>query len=117
MALGGNGRDWRQDVECAAAGILAAVALELLLHRPRPRGAALTRVLVAGGLAGMYGRLVPAPNWGARSGAAFAQLPPIAATQARLDRGEAALPLAAWGALTGGLLRLLHPGRGRGAWL
>jgi len=108
---GRRGKRWRRwgiqrgmheaerNLQCAAAGVAAAVAVEMLVGaRPSP-GERLRRCLAAGGAAVAYGHLVPASLWGVRSGVAFAQLP--------LGRART-LEALVWGGLTGWLLRAVQ---------
>lgn len=96
-------------MQFAAAGMVAAALVEATTGGQRPRRQSLGRCLGAGGAAFVYAHLVPAEQWGLRSGAAFAQLPWIASLESSLG-GPRPLELASWGALTGLLLRLLRQG-------
>lgn len=97
---------WRQDLHSAAIGVAVAAGLEFLTHAPRSRGRVLVSLGLAGGLAVVYARFVPRLGWGVRSGAGFARLPPIAGIEAKVGDGSPS-GLAVWGALTGGLVRML----------
>ena len=102
-------KGWRRDLQYAAVGIVTAAIIEVLTGAGEGAGARraeVGRVLLAGAIAAAYAHVVPAESWGARSGAAFAQLPMVVSAHASL--GEAPpLRLGIWGALTGLALRLL----------
>lgn len=95
-----------QGWQYAAVGVLAAATVEMVAHAPRPRARVWVPLILAGATGVLYGNLIPRGEWGARSGAAFAQT----SVMTHLHRHWAAtdpLQLTAWGALTGWALRRL----------
>lgn len=98
---------WQRNLLIAATGVVAAALIEAAAGAKRKRMESIGRCLLAGGVAFVYAQLTPPEHWGARSGATFAQLPWIARLEANLG-GTRPLELAAWGGLTGALLRLLR---------
>lgn len=96
---------WQRNLQIAATGVVAAALIEAVIGRKRRRVASIARCLLAGGVAYVYAQLTPPVHWGARSGAAFAQLPWVAALESSLA-GAGRAELAAWGGLTGAFLRL-----------
>lgn len=91
---------WERNLDVVAAGVAAAALLELVTGHHRSRPASLGRCLLAGGVALAYAQFVPAGDWGARSGAAFARLPWVGALASSLGGAET-LERAGWGGLTG----------------
>ncbi|HXE31727.1 MAG TPA: hypothetical protein VN515_08000 [Terriglobales bacterium] len=103
--------NWQREVQVLAVGITAAVAVEFLSrawsgeeHSPARKAG---QLLLAGGMAAAYARLVPRSSWGLRSGAAFAQLPLVSTVHTRLSPAPP-FPMTLWGALTGLALRAVR---------
>jgi hypothetical protein len=95
---------WERNLQVAAAGVAAGALLEIVTGGQRTPLASLRQCLLAGGVALAYGQLVPAAEWGVRSGTAFARLPWVKAVESSLG-GVPTLERTGWGGLTGLLLR------------
>lgn len=74
---------WPRNLRFMAAGVAAAGLVEVLAGGQRSRLESLGRCALVGGIALAYANLIPAGQWGLRSGAAFAQLPIVTAVEAR----------------------------------
>ncbi|MGH9414497.1 MAG: hypothetical protein ACRD0Y_12270 [Terriglobales bacterium] len=98
---------WQRNLQIAAVGVVAAALVETATGGSRRRIESIGRCLLAGGVAFAYAQLTPPEHWGARSGAAFAQLPWVSRLEANLG-GVRPLETAAWGGLTGLLLQALR---------
>ncbi len=117
--------NWGAWIQNAALGVLAASLVDFVERRPPEDGnwaqiaSVVSRWAIGGAMAAGYARLVPREHWGVKSGVAFAQLPVVMTLHEALGGGgEAAgrtAEFAAWGAVTGLLVRFLGAGPGKDA--